>query len=440
MAGKDIIMATQEELKRLNVIHKVLDKSITQTEAAGVLDLTDRHIRRMAARITKEGDKGIVHKLRGQPAHNCTLDKVKKKALNLCKDIYEGFSPTLASEKLFERDKIRVSRELLRTWFIEEHIAYASRKTRPHRNWRERKTNYGWMIQADGSHHDWFEGRGPWCVLMGQIDDATSKVSAEFHDHEGTLPFMASFKSYVKAKGIPISVYIDRHTTYKSNKKPSIEDELENREPLTQVGRALKELGVDVIFAHSAQAKGRVERLFRTFQDRLVKEMRLRKIRSIEEANSFLKEYLPIYNKRFSVPAAKSADLHRPLPKGIDLDTILCKKTERALRNDFTVAHDKKLYQIENNIRTQKVIVEERIDGSMLIRHKNMVLKFKEITVRTEEMIQLKPSRPYVFSNRAHTPAANHPWRVRCINPQYSQYEQKEKVGQKEKELLLTTT
>jgi hypothetical protein len=134
MAGKDIIMATQEELKRLNVIHKVLDKSITQTEAAGVLDLTDRHIRRMAARIAKEGDKGIVHKLRGQPAHNCTLDKVKTKALNLCKNIYKGFSPTLASEKLFERDKIKVSRELLRTWFIKEHIAYASRKARPHRN------------------------------------------------------------------------------------------------------------------------------------------------------------------------------------------------------------------------------------------------------------------------------------------------------------------
>ena len=406
----------------------MLDKSITQTEAAGILDLTDRHIRRVAARIAKEGDKGIVHKLRGQPAHNCTLDKVKTKVLSLCKNIYEGFSPTLASEKLFERDKIKVSRELLRTWFIEEHIAYASRKARPHRNWRERKANYGQMVQADGSHHDWFEGRGPWCVFMGQIDDATSKVSAEFHDYEGTLPFMASFRSYVKAKGIPISVYIDRHTTYKSNKKPSIEDELENREPLTQVGRALEELGVEVIFVHSAPAKGRIERLFRTFQDRLVKEMRLRKIRSIEEANSFLKEYLPVYNKRFSVPAAKSADLHRPLPKGIDLDTIICKKTERALRNDFTVAHDKKLYQIENNIRTQKVIVEERIDGSMLIRHKNMVLKFKEITVRTEKIIQLKPSRPYVFPNRAHTPAVNHPWRTRCINPQYSQYKQKEEL------------
>lgn len=434
MAGKDIIMATQEELKRLNVIHKVLDKSITQAEAAGVLEVTDRHIRRIAARIAKEGDKGIVHKLRGQPAHNCTPGKIKNKALSLCKNTYEGFSPTLASEKLFERDKIKVSRELLRTWFIEEHIAYASRKARPHRNWRERKTHYGQMVQADGSHHDWFEGRGPWCVLMGQIDDATSKVSAEFHGHEGTLPFMASFNSYIKAKGVPISVYLDRHTTYKSHKKPSIEDELEDKEPLTQVGRALKELGVDVIFAHSAQAKGRVERLFRTFQDRLVKEMRLRKIKSIEEANAFLKEYLLVYNKRFSVPAAKSADLHRPLPKGIDLDMILCKKTERALRKDFTVAHNKKLYQVENNIRAQKVIVEERIDGSMLIRHKNMALKFKEITARPEKIIQPKLSRPYGFPDRAHTPAANHPWKIAG----YAQYQQKEKAAQAEKELVLT--
>ena len=407
MAGKNIIMVTQEELKRLNVIHKVLDKSITQTEAAGILDLTDRHIRRMAARIVKEGDKGIVNKLRGRPAHNCTLDKVKTKALNLCKNIYEGFSPTLASEKLFERDKIKLSRELLRTWFIKEHIAYASRKARPHRNWRERKTHYGQMVQADGSHHDWFEGRGPWCVLMGQIDDATSKVSAEFHGYEGTLPFMASFKSYLKAKGIPISVYIDRHTTYKSNKKPSIEDELEDKEPLTQVGKALKELGVEVIFAHSAQAKGRVERLFRTFQDRLVKEMRLRKTRSIEEANSFLKEYLPIYNKRFSVPAAHSADLHRPLPKGIDLDKVLCKKTERTLRNDWTVAHDKKLYQVENNIRAKKVTMEERTDGSLLIWHKNMELKFKEITKRPQKVIETPKSH---LSARAHTPPKDHPW------------------------------
>ena len=439
MAGKDIIMATQEELKRLNVIRKVLDKRITQIEAAGVLDLTDRHIRRLAARIAEEGDKGIVHKLRGKTAHNCTLEKVKNKALSLCKSTYEGFSPTLASEKLFERDKIKVSRELLRTWFIEEHITYQSRKARPHRNWRERKANYGQMVQADGSHHDWFEKRGPWCVLMGQIDDATSIVSAEFHDYEGTLPFMASFKSYINTKGIPLSVYIDRHSTYKSNGKPSIEDELENREPLTQVGRALEELGVDVIFAHSAQAKGRVERLFRTFQDRLVKEMRLRKIKSTEEGNRFLKEYLPVYNKRFSVPAAKGADLHRALSKDTDLNRILCIKTERVLRNDFTVAHKKKLYQVLDNVRAKKVVVEELIDGSMIIRYKDTSLKFKEI-IKT---VKKEPKREaYKFKlSTAHVPPVDHPWRnSHKICSQYAYYSQREKVAPKEKELLLIKT
>lgn len=437
MAGKDIIMATQEELKRLNVIHKVLDNRISQIEAASILSLSDRHVRRLAVCIAKEGDKGIIHKSRGRPAHNRTKDKIKKKALSLCKNIYEGFSPTLASEKLFERDKINVSRELLRRWFIEEHIAYQSRKMRPHRNWRERKANYGQMVQSDGSHHDWFEGRGPWCVLMGHIDDATSVVSAEFHDHEGTLPFMASFKSYIKDKGIPISVYIDRHTTYKSNKKPSIEDELENREPLTQVGRALEELGVEAIFAYSAPAKGRIERLFRTFQDRLIKEMRLRKIKSIEEANRFLKEYLPVYNKRFSVSAAKEADLHRPIPKGIDLDRILCKKTPRAIKNDFTVAHDKKLYQILDNTKAKEVIVEEYVNGRMAMYHKDTSLRFKEITYRPKKV---KEQPKFVFTLRkTYTPPKNHPWR-RAAYAHYKHKQQKEKVAPKEKGLLLTKT
>ena len=439
MAGKDIIMATQEELKRLVVIHKVLDKRITQKEASGILKVTDRHIRRLRARIAKDGDKAIVHKLRGQPAHNRASDRLRRKALALCKSTYEGFSPTLASEKLFERDKITVSRELLRTWFIEEHIAYQSRKARPHRNWRERKAHYGQMVQTDGSHHDWFEGRGPWCVLMGQIDDATSTVSAEFHGYEGTLPFMASFKSYVRDKGIPVSVYIDRHSTYKTNNKPSIEDELENRESLTQVGRALEELGVEVIFAHSAQAKGRVERLFRTFQDRLVKEMRLRKIKTIEEGNRFLKEYLPGYNKRFAVPAAKGADLHRPLPKSMDLDRILCVKTPRALRNDFTVAHNKKLYQVLDNARTKKLIVEDRPDGSMIIRHKDLALRFREISVRPKKE---KPAKAPTFKpKRVYEPVpAKHPWRSFRFGSRYPQYQQKEKVAPKEKGLLLTVT
>jgi hypothetical protein len=264
------------------------------------------------------------------------------------------------------------------------------------------------MLQMDGSHHDWFEGRGPWCVLMGYIDDATGKVFARFYDYEGTIPAMESFKRYSKKYGLPMKVYLDKHTTYKSTAKPTIQDELNNVEPLSQFERALKELGVEVLHAHSPQAKGRIERLFRTFQDRVVKEMRLRGIRTLEEANQFLEEYLPLCNKRFSVCPKEKDNFHRPLSKGLALDTILCVKTERSLRNDFTVAHNKKLYQIEDTVRAAKVVVQERIDGSMRMIYRDQLLRFKEIIerpVREEKapvmMRRRKPVRP----------SPNHPWR-----------------------------
>jgi hypothetical protein len=436
MAGKDIIVMTQEELKRSHIIRKAIDKAITQVEAAGIIGVSLRQVQRIARTVRLEGDRGVIHKSRGRHSNRALPDKIKDKVLKLCRGKYHDFGPTLASEKLFERDKIKLNDETLRLWFIEESVYYKIRKKRPHRQWRLRKSCLGEMIQMDGSKHDWFEGRGEPCVLMGYIDDASGNPFAEFHFYEGTFPAMGSFKHYVEEYGIPASLYLDKHSTYKINKKRSIEDDLNDTDPLSQFARAVKELGTQVIYADSPQAKGRIERLFGTFQDRVIKEMRLAGVKTIEEGNRFLKWYLPVYAKRFGVKPAKEVNLHRPLPKGIDLDTILCKKTERALRNDFTVAHDKKLYQIENNIRTQKVVVEERIDGSILIRHKNMALKFKEITTRPEKTMQPKS---HVFS-RGHTPAANHPWRVRHINLQYSQYEQKERIGQKEKELSLIET
>ncbi|MBU4149029.1 MAG: hypothetical protein KKB52_01605, partial [Candidatus Omnitrophica bacterium] len=247
---------------------------------------------------------------------------------------------------------------------------------------------------------------------------------------------MDSFKRYIKKHGIPLSVYLDKHTTYKSTGKPSIEDELNNIAPLSQFERALKELGVEVIHANSPQAKGRVERLFETFQDRLIKELRLEEAKTIDEANKVLERFLPSYAKRFCVKALYSDDLHRAIPKGIDLDRILCVKTERALRNDFTVAHNKKLYQILDNVRAKKVSIEERIDGSMIIRYKDSELKYKKITNRPKKE---EPKKTYEFKfKKVCVPPKDHPWRQFKINPQYSHYEQKEKVGQKEKELLLT--
>lgn len=436
MAGKDIIMATQDELRALHVIHKAIDKVITQKDASETINLSERQVRRKVKRIREEGDKGIIHRARGRVSNRTTPDRIKSKVLTLFKDKYPDFGPTLASEKLFERDKIKVNDETLRLWLIDEAIPYKKRKSRPHRQWRERKEYYGQMVQMDGSEHDWFEGRGPYCVLMGYTDDATGKPFGRFYEYEGTIPAMDSFKRYIKKRGIPLSVYLDMHSTYKSTKKQTIEDELKNQEALSQFGRALKELGVELIYAHSAPAKGRIERLFNTFQDRLIKEMRLENICTIDKANDFLDYYLPIYAKRFAVKASKTDDLHRAMPKGIDLDRILCIKTERTLRKDFTVAHNKKLYQILDNMRAKKVMVEERVDSSMIIRYKDTELKHKEITNRPKKE---EPQKTYEFKLRKiYVPPANHPWRKSY--PHNSQYQQKEEVGQEEKELLLTVT
>ena len=435
MAGKDIIMATQEELRSLHVVRKAIEKVITQKEAADTIDLSERQVRRKVKRIRQEGEKGAIHRSRGRPSNRATPDKIKNKVLTLFKNKYPDFGPTLASEKLFERDKIKINDETLRLWLIEESIPYKKRKKRPHRQWRERKHRFGQMIQMDGSDHDWLEGRAPECVFMGYIDDATGNPFGRFYEYEGTIPAMDSFKRYITKYGIPLSLYLDKHTTYKSTKKLTIEDELNNREALSQFERALGELSVEVIHANSPQAKGRIERLFNTFQDRLIKELRLAKAKTIDEANKVLERFLPGYAKKFSVKALYSDDLHRPIPKGIDLDEILCIKTEHALRKDFTIVHDKKRYQIKDNITAKKVMVEERIDGSMIIRYKGNMLKFKEITERPQKQHEPKIRKVYI-------PPMDHPFK-RSMYKRYQHINnnsQKEKGSQKEKELLLVKT
>jgi hypothetical protein len=378
------------------------------------------------ARIREEGDRGIIHRLRGKPSNRALPEGVKDKVLQLFKDKYPDFGPMLASEKLFERDKIKINDETLRCWLIERNIPYKKRRKRPHRQWRERRAHYGEMIQIDGSHHDWFEGRGEPCVLMGYIDDATGIPFARFYSYEGTVPAMDSFKRYIKKQGLPLSVYLDKHTTYKSTGKPTIEEELNNTGPLSQFERALSELGVEVIHANSPQAKGRIERLFGTFQDRLIKEMRLCKVSNIEQGNEFLEKYLSVYAKRFGITACQAGNLHRPVPRGVILDDILCVKTERILRNDLTVVHNRQLFQIEDNIRAKKVIVRERINGSMSIMHKQRTLKFKLVAFRPQK--QKEPLKPIKARFRkVYIPPFDHPWR-QCKFGQssntYSQHKQ----------------
>ena len=440
MPGEDTITMAQHELRRLHVIRKAIDKIITQKDASEVIGISLRQAQRMVARVRLEGDKGIIHKSRGQPSNRSISDAIRRKVLTLFKATYHDFGPTLASEKLFERDKIKINDETLRLWLREDGIPYKERKKRPHRQWRERKAHYGQMVQMDGSHHAWLENRGPWCVFMGYIDDATGIPFGRFYTKEGTNPAMDSLKRYIKRYGIPQSVYLDNHTTYKSPKKQSIEDELKNEFALSQFERAAKELSIDVIHADSPQAKGRVERLFRTFQDRLVKDLRLEKISSIDEANDHLKYFLPKYAKRFAVKARETDDLHRPVPDGMDINGILCTKTIRALKNDFTVAHNRKFYQILDNVRTKKLVVEDRLNGSVVIRHKDTLLKFREIAARPKKE---EPKKKYEFKlKRVYAPqAASHPWkRGYKSNPQYTHYSQREKVAPKEKGLLLTAT
>lgn len=436
MEGKDIITMSQRELKRLHIIRKVLDKELKQIDAAKILRLCKRQVGRISSRVKEEGDTGIIHRSRGRPSHNITPKEKKDKIIKLYQGKYKGFGPLLAAEKLFEINKIRISDETLRNWLIEKGEWRKRRKHRGHRHWRERKHHFGEMIQLDGSHHNWLEGRGAECVLMGYIDDATNTVFARFYSHEGTFPAMDSFKRYMHKYGIPHSVYLDKHTTYKSTAKPSVEDELNQRKPLSNFERAAKELGVEVIHANSPQAKGRVERLFETLQDRLIKEMRLKGIKTLKEANNLLAWYLPVFNKRFAIPAMEKGDLHRPLPKKIDLDKILCKKKDRALRNDFTVAHFKKLYQVLDHVNTKTVTVEERINGRMLITYKGKSLRYKPITQRP---VAVAEEKPYVFKlKRVHIPPKDHPWRGKPKSyPQSYTYSQKEKVT-KRKRLLLT--
>jgi hypothetical protein len=411
MARKDIIMISQRELKKLHVIRKVLDGVVKQIEAAEMLSLSDRQIRRLANRVRIEGETGITHKSRGKSSGRKLPMDIRDKVIKLYREKYTGFGPTLASEKLGELEGIQLSDETLRLWLLESGDWKKARKGRKHRQWRERKHYFGEMIQMDGSHHDWFEGRGPKCVLMGYIDDATSKVFARFHEYEGTIPAMDSFKRYIKKYGIPVSLYLDRLSAYKSPGKLSMKEAADETELLSEFERAAKELGVEVKHAYSPQAKGRIERLFNTFQDRVVKEMRLQGIKSIEEGNKFLAGYLPRYNRRFAVQAKKEKDLHREIPQGMELDNILCIRTQRGLRNDYTVAHNKKLYQIMDKTEARKVQVEEKVNGTMSITFEGKRLKFKEITERPETQ-QKKPLIFVLKKKRDYVPAPPyHPWR-----------------------------
>lgn len=411
---QELLTMSQDEIRRFELLGKVLDRQLRQVEVARILHLSVRQIRRLAIRLKEEGAKGLIHKLRGKPGERRIDPKTRKRVLNAYTERYSGFGPTLASEKLAECEKIKISKETLRQWLIQEGAwqPAASGKKR-HLKWRERKSCYGQMLQMDGSHHDWLESRGPWLVLMAQIDDATGRVSARFYEYEGVIPAMDSLKRHIQKHGIPLSIYLDRHKTYKATGEPTLEEQLAGQKVLSQFQRSCAKLGIEVIHAQSPQAKGRVERLFKTLQDRLVKEMRLEGVKTLEEANALLGRFLVKFNARFSVPAKSASDLHRVIPKQTDLNGIFSIENTRSLRSDNTVVHEGKWYQVMTPVIAKQIVVQERLDGRTRLLANGRSIRYKNIAGPVVRPVL--PTSKVKYAAKPLPPRPTHPWKRPAI-------------------------
>lgn len=414
---QDLITMTQKELSRYEVIKRLIKGEINGTEAAKQLYLSIRQVKNLKAAVKKYGIKGIIHGNRGKPSNRRMSDKKIDEMEIIVKKKYYDFGPTFASEKLEENYQIKIGKEKLRQLMTEWDLwkPKPRKKNKEYRSWRPRKEYFGEMEQFDGSYHAWFEERAPECCLLASIDDATGKpTKLRFVHWEGVIPAFIFWKDYLKTHGKPASIYLDRHSTYKQNQKSVFDDP----ECLTQFERAIKrDLGIPIIHAHSPQAKGRAERLFGTLQDRLVKELRLAGINNREEANGFVEEvFIPKFNKQFSVLAQKKGNLHRSLTEieKKNLDKIFSVQNTRAVNNDFTVRFKGKWLQLDEVqptlvLRREKVLIEERIDGSILICLRNKYLNYTELPKRPER-IKMKVAA-LARSQSTWKPPANHPWR-----------------------------
>ena len=377
---------SNKERRRLGILSRVKEGEITIRKAAGLLGTSYRQTRRIYKRYCEEGDAGLVHRGRGKSSNRGFSEARKREILELYKDKYNDFGPTLAAEKLELCDHFSTNPETLRQWLLERGLWTKKRKSKDHRRWRERKENVGEMVQMDGSPHDWFEGRREDAVLMVMIDDASSRTHARFSEAETTRGCMEIFWEYADTYGLPHSLYVDRHSIYRCEREPTVQEQLEQTGPLTQFGRAMHKLGVCIKKANSPQAKGRVERVNGTFQDRLIKEMRLERINTIAEANRFLKEvYLARFNEKFNVPPKNAADLHRNIAQEIDLDEVLCFEEQRQVQNDWTVRWNNRCFQLTKRNRSrglvkQPIKVREKLDGRISMAYKGHRLYFREIT------------------------------------------------------------
>lgn len=393
---------TQAERDRLVSLKKVQKKLITQKQAAEELGITERHVRRLLRALKRRGDKVIVHALRGLPSNRRINADTEQKAIAILSDpLYRGFGPTLASEYLDQKHGIEVSRETVRQWMIQAKL-WRPRKQHIEKvhEWRPRRSRFGELVQWDTSEHDWLEGRGEQMRLINMIDDATSRWFARFVSSDSTVENMNHLEQYLKQHGRPLGFYTDKaalfQTTEKTKRDGSRKGKKQEELPPTQIGRALQELGIPWIPAHSPQAKGRVERGFLTAQDRLVKGMRIAGAKTLEEANHYLEtEFLPWVNGTLAVVPANSDDAHRSLEKHHDLAAILSHVEERRVNNDYTFPLDAKTYRILREdicagLRGSYVRVEQRRDGSVAVRFGDRYLRVKRCEVRPK----VEPAKP----------------------------------------------
>jgi biotin operon repressor len=381
---------TQAERDTLVALKKAKKKLITQKEAAEELGITERHVRRLLRELKRRGDQVVAHGLRGLPSNRkISADTERKAVAILSLPVYRGFGPTLATEYLAEKHGIAVSRETVRRWMMEAKL-WRGRKQHVEEihEWRPRRSRVGELVQWDTSNHDWLEGRGERILLINMIDDATSRWFARFVASDSTVENMNLLEAYVKERGRPLGYYTDKaslfQTAVKTKRDGSRAGKQREELPPTQIGRALQELGIVWIAAHSPQAKGRVERGFLTAQDRLVKGMRVAGVKTLEQANRYLEtEFLPWVNSTLAVAPASADDAHRRLEKHHDLAAILSHVEQRRVNNDYTFPLDAKVYQIARQdvctgLRGAFVRVERRRDGSVAVRFRDRYLSVTE--------------------------------------------------------------
>jgi hypothetical protein len=418
----ELLEMSAKEVNRLEVMKRLSKKQMSQKEAGQILSLSVRQIKRLLKGYRAKGAAGLVSKHRGRKSNNRLAEEVKRKALNLLKTKYQGFGPTLAHEKLVEREKLKLSDESVRQLMIEEGLwkARKARKAAVHQL-RKRRACFGELIQIDGSPHNWFEARAPGCVLLVFIDDATGKlVQLLFVESESFFSYCQAAEGYFKQHGKPVAFYSDKHGIFRVN-VPSTG----MGEALTQFGRAMQELDIEIICANSPQAKGRVERVIQTLQDRLPKEMRLRGIANLTDGNAYLPEFLKDFNQRFAVEARSSVDAHRPLTAKEDLTRILTWQETRTLSKNLTLQFHKTVYQIQTHRPTYAlrnahvtVCVNAQEQITILYNHKALPYSIYNQQAKQAEIVSTKQLDHVLQERRLpHKPAPDHPWRQGFATP-----------------------